>query len=42
MCVFFTVLIFTLPIALKQGHGNSPAWELTEGQHFTATYDLKV
>jgi hypothetical protein len=41
-CVFFIVLIFGLHIALKQGHGNCPAWEPTEGQHWTATCDLKA
>jgi hypothetical protein len=42
MCVFFIVLIFGLPIALKQGHGNCLAWEPTEGQPLTAICDLKV
>ena len=42
MCIYFIVLIFRLPIALKHRHGNCLAWVPTEGQHFTATCDLKV
>jgi hypothetical protein len=42
MCVFFIVLIFRIPIAMKQRCGNCLAWEPTEGHHLTATCDLKV